>query len=132
MPTIDRFADDKNTKLPWFNARFFQCSSRSNRLLFTRLGHGNQLGSPPISLVLRAIEHCKNCQAQMIRVVPLWRSAVFWETLSALIYEPNPFFKESMALGDIFQKGTTETLIFGSDKWRGSSLAVHLDFRYKK
>ena len=81
-PTVDRFADNKNTKLPRFNARFFNAKAEAIDCFSQDWSAETNWVVPPIFLALRAIEHCRACRANMILVVPFWRYAVFWPTSS--------------------------------------------------
>ena len=84
---------------------------------------------PPLYLVNRAIDYGRECKAELILVIPLWRSAVFWPKVLGLMQREQEVIRHKMVLGNIFEKGTTESCIFGSDKWTGDSLVLHLDFK---
>ena len=83
---------------------------------------------PPVYLVNRAIAYGKLCKAQMILVVLLWHSAVIWPTIAQLIEDKLPYLRNKLVQGNIFHRGKKNTSIFDSQDWKGSSLALHLDF----
>ena len=79
--TIDRFADDKNTKHKRFNSKFF-CPNSAGVDAFTSdwSAEYNWL-CPPISLVGNVIKHLRFCKARGILITPEWPSAYYWPIL---------------------------------------------------
>lgn len=79
--TIDRFADNNNSKLKRFNSKFY-CPGTENVNAFTEdWSKDNNWLCPPISLVGSTIKHLKLCKASGTLLVPVWRSAYFWPIL---------------------------------------------------
>ena len=79
--TIDRFADNNNSKLKRFNSKFY-CPGTENVNAFTEdWSKDNNWLCPPIALVGSTIKHLKLCKASGTLLVPVWRSAYFWPIL---------------------------------------------------
>ena len=80
--TVDRFADDLNTKCKKFNSKHF-CpnSSEINAFSCNWKNDFNWL-CPPIYLVGKTIRHLQMCKGRGVLFVPLWESAYFWPMLT--------------------------------------------------
>ena len=124
--TIDRFADGTNRKTTRFNLRFFHSQAEATDC-FTQQWKGEiNWVVPPVFLINRAIDYCKICQATMILVVPKWKSATFWPKLHDLM--TSKYTVGQIEMGNIFIKGTTNSSVFGSDNWKGKSLALLVNY----
>lgn len=88
--SIDRFADDKNTKTKRFNSKFY-CPRTGgvNAFCFDWKNENNWL-CPPVSLIGATIRHLKLCKSRGTLLIPVWPSATFWP----LIY-PNGTIMDS-------------------------------------
>ena len=128
IPSFDRFADQDNKKCTLFNSRFYHNQSEGvDAFTYDWSDHVNWV-VPPIFLVNRAIDYAELCQAEIILVVPLWKSAVFWPKINTLMTYKNHIIKHKMILGNIFSRGRTNTSIFGSPDWKGNSMVLHIKF----
>ena len=80
-PSIDRFADNLNAKLPVFNTKFY-CPGTCAVDAFTQdwSVHFNWL-NPPVKLIPAVIRHARLTRAQGILHVPCWPSSHFWPLL---------------------------------------------------
>jgi hypothetical protein len=79
--TVDRFADNFNSKLDKFISKFW-CSGSSHVDAFSISWEGdNNWIVPPISLVPRVIKHLQVSRAQGTLVIPDWPYAPFWPML---------------------------------------------------
>jgi hypothetical protein len=79
--TFNRFADHENRRVKRFKYGFF-CPGAVDIDAFTAnwAGHFNFL-CLPVSLIGRAIRHCRLCRAEGVLICPEWRSAYFWPLL---------------------------------------------------
>ena len=79
--TFDRFADHENHRVSRFSSRYF-CPGAEDIDAFTAdwARHFNYI-CPPVSLIGRAIRHCKMCGAEGVLICPEWKSAYFWPLL---------------------------------------------------
>ena len=79
--TIDRFADNVNTKLPRFNSKYF-CPNTGGVDAFTEdWAHENNWVCPPVSLIGSVFRHMRRCKASGTVFVPIWKSSYFWPLL---------------------------------------------------
>ena len=79
--TIDRFADNVNTKLPRFNSKYF-CPNTGGVDAFTEdWALENNWVCPPVSLIGSVFRHMKRCKANSKVFVPIWKSSYFWPLL---------------------------------------------------
>ena len=126
-PSIDRFADGRNTKTARFNSRFYwpQCEAVD---AFTQDWSCDlKWFVPPIYLVGRVIRYLRLSRADGILVVPVWKSAYYWPMVSDLLVE-NKHVKGVVYLGNIYRHYRNTNSLFGSDRWRSKSVAIHYPF----
>ena len=72
--TMDRFADDQNTKVHRFNSKY-HCPYTLNVDAFTtHWGKDFNWLCPPINLIGKTLTHIKNCKAKGVLFVPNWPS----------------------------------------------------------
>ena len=126
--TIDRFADPRNKKVKRFNTRFYHCQSEATDAFSQNWQQEKNWVVPFIFLINRTIRYCQMCAAEMILVFPKWKTAVFWPAIQDILQNKPSVIRHQLVMGNIFVKGTTETSIFGSPKWKGQSMALHLKF----
>ena len=110
-----------------FNARFFHHKAEATDAFAQNwAGELNWVVSP-IFLLNRAIEHCKNCRAEMILICPKWKSGVFWPKVNELIKDKKHVMN-ILTMRDIFEHGSASDSIFAKANWKGESLALHVRF----
>ena len=81
--TIDRFADNKNTKLKKSNSKFW-CPDTSKVDAFTiRWENNDNYLVPPTYLVHKVIKHPQSSKGQGTLVVPFWPSVSSWPFLQS-------------------------------------------------
>ena len=80
--SVDRFACNYNTKLARFNSRFYQPGTEAVDAFTQDWKYENNWLVPPVSLIVRAVNHLKLCKAEGSIVVPVWKSSYFWTVLS--------------------------------------------------
>ena len=79
--TIDRFADNLNTRTPRFNSKY-HCPGTCGVDAFTENWRGDDnFLCPPISLICATIRHLRDSKARGVLVVPIWPSSYFWPIL---------------------------------------------------
>ena len=79
--TIDRFAENLNTKLPNFNSKFY-CPQTSAVDAFTEdWSEENNWICPHVSLIGSVFRHMQLCKAHGTILLPVWQSAYFWPFL---------------------------------------------------
>ena len=76
--TIDRFACHYNKKLVLFNSKFFQPGTSGINAFSQDWAFVNNWLCPPTYLTIKVVNQLKNCKAAGTLIVPLWRSAHFW------------------------------------------------------
>ena len=80
--TVDRFADEQNTKLKRFNSLFFGRQTVKQFILSHRTGKvkitGLFLPPPPLFLISSAVKHLLTYRARGTLIAPAWPSAPFW------------------------------------------------------
>ena len=137
--TVDRFANDQNTKLPRFNSRFWNPLSETvDSFTIEWTGENNWL-VPPIHLIPRVLHHLQASQACGTLIVPKWQSSSFWPILFPNGYEhknhivdevKNKHIKQIYEFEscNVFQHGNNNNSIFGSKDFKSKVLAVRLDY----
>ena len=80
--TIDRFANNENTKTEKFNSKYW-CPGTSNVNAFTVSwsGENNYLVSS-IYLIPQVIAHIKQSSSKGVLVLPYWPSAAYWPLIA--------------------------------------------------
>ena len=126
--TVDRFADNRNKKLPRFNSRFYHQNSEAVDSFTQDWSNEVNWVVPPIYLINRVLDYARLSKAELVLVFPLWKSATFWPKIQGLLSERDPALLNSIEMGNIFVKGTTESSIFNPQNWKGKTLALHLRF----
>lgn len=111
--TIDRFADNLNTKSDRFNSKEFCPHSSGVNAFCYHWGKGEfNWICPPISQVGKAIKHLRNCQGKGILFIPLWPSAYFWPLITSDGKEFQPFVKQFLVLDPCFVNNSSVNCIF--------------------
>ncbi|XP_072030100.1 LOW QUALITY PROTEIN: uncharacterized protein [Amphiura filiformis] len=79
--TVDRFADELNTRLPKFNSKYWTpCVQHVDAFACDWRAENNWL-VPPTYLVGDVLRHLRSCHAEGTLVIPAWPSAPFWPLL---------------------------------------------------
>ena len=126
-PSIDRFADACNTRLPRFNSRFYSPFSEGVDAFAYNWGHEYNYLVPPLYLVPRVKNYLCLCHAKGILIVPHWPSAYFWPCIGRLLDDDIAVINV-LWLGNIFRRGRNKKSLFGSPFWSGGSIAILIDF----
>ena len=132
--TIDRFADNLNTKLSVFNSRFWCPGTSSVDAFSCSWDSENNWLVPPLSLVCRTVSHLKASKASGTLIIPAWKSASFWPFLfSEYSVNKNIIFDviQINTVRGVFVHGRNSRSLFGSDILTGSVMIVRLDARVK-
>ena len=96
--TVDRFADELNSKLPTFNSKYW-CPNTSHVDAFAcDWAKENNWLVPPIHRVGDVLRHLHASGAEGTLVVPEWPSATFWP----LLFSKSSFFS-SFVMHNIFR-----------------------------
>ena len=73
--SVDRFACSYNTKLARFNPRFYRPGTEAVDAFTQDWEHENNWLLPPVSLIVRTINHLKQCRAEGSIAVPVWKTS---------------------------------------------------------
>ncbi|XP_072039886.1 uncharacterized protein [Amphiura filiformis] len=130
--TVDRFADEMNSKLPKFNSRFWcRGSDRVDAFSLSWEGENNWI-VPPLALVTKAIFHLVASKAVGTLVIPVWPSSSFWPILfsrySSVRYIVSSVFEITDSRG-VFIHGCNNRSLFGSDTFQAPVMVIRLDAR---
>ena len=125
-PTVDRFADNLNTKLDVFNSKFY-CPGTSAVNSFTQDWSHASLNwlCPPIKFILATIEHLRRCKAKGILLIPQWPSSHYWP----LIHNGtsfNKYIKRFLIVNPFFASKCDNVIFKGYAKF--NSLALLIEF----
>jgi len=127
--TVDRFANDQNTKLSRFNSKYW-CVNTSGVDAFAQNWESeNNWLVPPIHLVCKVIIHLIECKAQGTLIVPHWPSASFWPFLFDYNFKCKKIVEDILEFSpkqNIFVHGCNKKSLFGSNKFGSKVLAVKL------
>ena len=120
--TLDRFADNLNTKTEKFNSKYF-CPGTNGVDAFTEhWGAENTWICPPVSLVGAVFRHMKACTAQGTVIVPLWQSAYFWPLLYPDGYCMASFVKDFTVFDPYYTARGGNKVFVGRPKFRTIAL----------
>ena len=130
--TIDRFSCSYNAKLPRFNSRFFQPGCEAVDAFAQNWGYDNNWLCPPVCLIVRVIKHMELCGAQGTLVLPLWKSAFFWNVCARDGVHWNSFVVDWVYLPKfqgLFVPGKARNSLFGSRPIDFDVVALRVNFR---
>ena len=99
--SVDRFACNYNTKLAHFNSRFYQPGTKAVDTFTQDWKYDNNWLVPPVSLIVKVINHLKLCKAEGSIVVPVWKSSYFWTVLSQDGRHWSPFVLERLVPSNV-------------------------------
>ena len=128
--TIDRFADDKNTKHKGFNSKFF-CPNSAGVNAFTSdwSAEYNWL-CPPISLVGNVIKHLRFCKARGILITPEWPSAYYWPILTVAGGEFRKFVRQVMRVDPFYTSVAPNSIFTGFTTFKTPAMII--DFTQRR
>ena len=130
--TNDRFSCSYNAKLTRFNARFFQPGCEAVDAFAQYWGYDNNWLCPPVCLIVRVIKHMELCRAQGTLVLPLWKSAIFWNVCARDGVHWNSFVVDWVYLckfQGLFVPGKACNSLFGSRPIDFDVVALRVNFR---
>ena len=115
-PSVDRFANNENTQLPYFNSRFW-CPGTEvvDAFSVSWAGENNWL-VPPIFLIPRVLDHMVALGRRATLVVSAWPAAPFWPLIltdKGLSPIFSDFFEIPMGT-EVFVLGNYKNSLFGS------------------
>jgi hypothetical protein len=130
--TVDRFANDYNSKLPRFNSRFMVIGSEAVDAFTVSWRDENNYLCPPIYLIPRVLYHAQNCSCKGSLIVPEWQSAVFWPLLcdssGNFVEFVTDFFYFPLVPG-LFVEGKKGACLFRDGIPTSNLLALRIDFQ---
>ena len=95
---VDRFSNNFNTQLGWFNSRFWCPGTEAVDTFTCDWGQEVNWVCPPPQLIPRVVRHAEETAARGTIVVPLWPSVPFWPILFPGKEERTSFVKDVMVL----------------------------------
>ena len=120
--TIDRFADNLNSKLPRFNSKY-HCPGTSGVDAFTEdWTNENNWICPPVSLIGSVFRRMKKCKATGTILVPVWRSAYFWPLLYPDGIRLAPFIKDYMVVKPYYTSRGSNKVFIGRPNFNALAL----------
>ena len=96
--TVDRFANNLNTQLPWFNSRFWCPGTEAVDTFTCNWEQETNWVCPPPYLIPRTIQHAARTCSKGTLIVPAWPSAPFWPMLYPDGCNTASFIKEIVVL----------------------------------
>ena len=110
---FDRFANNFNAQLPRFNSTSY-CVGTSGVDAFNYNWEAsiNWLFPAP-RLIIRTVNHLKNCKAKGVLITPLWRSSTFFPYLLSPIVQPGVKGSWTFPGQNIFVQGSDKASYFG-------------------
>ena len=127
--SVDRFADDTNTKLVRFNSKFWCVGAEAVDAFSCDWSGENNWVVAPICLLSQVISHVHVCKARATLVVPEWPSSPFWP----LLFSKHSIFKHMVLnvirfteTDEIFVQGRNTKTIFGSKLLKSAILCIRL------
>lgn len=127
--SIDRFADNENTKVERFNSRYACPNSEACNAFSQNWENENNLFVPPISEITKVIKRLKDGHVRGVLVLPFWESSSFWP----LIVKQKAIFEDFVS-DHLFIKNGRECLREGNcpfsfltpRNFRGSLVALKI------
>jgi hypothetical protein len=90
--TVDRFANDYNTKLPRFNSLYWTPTSENVDAFMKDWSSENNWLVPPVVMIPKAINHLVECQSQDTLVAPFWPSIPFYPMIFWTNFNSKAFY----------------------------------------
>ena len=110
---------------------FFQPGTEAVDAFTQDWEHENNWLLPPVSLIVRTINHLKQCRAEGSIVVPVWKSSYFWTVLSRDGRYWSLFVHDWLLLPDhecLFVRGKAKNRLFGAKKLSFKEAALRVKF----
>ena len=122
--TIDRFADNNNTKLKRFNSKYY-CPNTESVDAFSCdwRGEMNWL-APPINLIGDTIKHARRCKAVGILMIPLWDSSYYYP----IIHDGHAFrsfVKEFLFVNPYYHSSSVKSIFKGYAEFKSVALLIN-------
>lgn len=127
--TIDRFANDYNTKLRRFNSLYWTPTSESDDAFSQDWSSDNNWLVPPVVMIPRAINHLIECHGQGTLVAPYWPSSPFYPLIFGQNSIPKHFIKDILLFKPpqrIYIQGKNKNSIFGTERFASKVLVLRL------
>lgn len=128
--TVDRFADNMNTKIARFNSKYWCVSSEQVDAFSRSWKDENNWLVPPITLVVQVLKHVRSSQCMGTLIVPYWPSAPFWPILFSKHSCLSSIVINSMRFNNpqgVYVEGRNKRAIFGTPQFVSPVLCVRLD-----
>lgn len=129
--TIDRFANQKNTKTVRYNALFWDPACEAVDAFTQDWSNEANWLVPPVFLVPKVLCHAESCRASGTLVVPYWESAPYWPMLRKKNGDFRNFVVDYEVFVDtrgILELGDFKRSLLGSSRFKSSIIALHLRF----
>ena len=124
--TIDRFADNSNTKLARFNSKYF-CPNTEGVDAFTEdWSKDNNWVCPPVNLIGSVLRHMEKCKARGTVMVPVWKSSYFWPLLYPNGLHLATFVKDYMTIHPWYTSTGNNKVFMGRPSFK--ALALYCQF----
>ena len=125
--TIDRFANNENTKTEKFNSKYW-CPSTFNVNAFrvSWSGENNYL-VPPIYLIPRVIVQIKRSSSEGVLVLPYWPFAAYWPLIATSKTNFLPFVTDHRIFDNpsqCFSLGNSKKSLIVSSNFNNPVLAL--------
>ena len=128
-PQVDRFANDKNAKVPIFYSAVF-CPLTAGVDAFNFCWSPDKVNwiFPPMKLICRALYHLKLSKAAGLFLVPQWKNSYFYPLW--MLERQYPSFKGVWVYAGpgMFTQGSDSSSFFGPH-FKGNIEVWYLDFR---
>ena len=128
--TVNRFADEQNTKLKRFNSLFWSPNCEAVDAFSQNWQGENNWIVPPVFLISSAIKHLLTCRARGTLVAPAWPSVPFWPLIFLSTNRTHSYVTEIRCFEDpsgIFHLGNYRKSLLDSEKFKSPVLVVKLD-----
>ena len=129
--TVDRFANQKNTKTIRYNALFWNPACEAVDAFSQDWSNEINWLVPPVFLVPKVLCHAKSCQASGALVVPYWESAPYWPMLRKKNGSFRNFVADYAVFPDtrgILELGDFKRSLLGSSRFKSPIIAIYLRF----
>lgn len=112
---FDRFANNFNAQTPKFNSISF-CVGSQGIDSFNYSWHDNvNWLFPPPRLIIKTVNHLKNCKAKGILITPMWKSSTFFPYLLSPVINCGVKGHWTFPGQNVFVQGSDKASYFGPD-----------------
>ena len=121
---FDRFADNLNARCSKFNSKYY-CVGTHGVDAFTQDWSSASLNwlSPPISLIIPSIIHCRRCRCKSILIVPHWTSSYFFPVIHEGMRSES-FNKKCVYFNSYFKRNSQSTTFNASARLTMMALLI--------